>query len=100
MKKNDFQLHAWNHRVGKVLSFFSRELELPHPISRWRVCVSPFGPGGGHTRLRERGWGSPNSDEGTYTVVLYVYKYFVLGTLQVNYIFHSSDIEIDSSCNC
>jgi hypothetical protein len=36
------------------------------------------GAGGGHTRLRERGWGSPNSDEGTYTVVLYIYKYFVL----------------------
>jgi hypothetical protein len=35
--------------------------------------------GGGHTRLWERGWGSPNSDEGTYAVVfyLYVYKYFV-----------------------
>jgi hypothetical protein len=32
---------------------------------------------GGHTRLRERGWGSPNSDEGTHFVVLYVYKYFV-----------------------
>ncbi len=25
---------------------------------------------GGHTRLREKGWGSPSSDEGTYTVVL------------------------------
>jgi hypothetical protein len=25
---------------------------------------------GGHTRLRERGWGCPNSDEGTYTIVL------------------------------
>jgi hypothetical protein len=30
--------------------------------------------------LRERGWGSPkkNSDEGTYTVVLCIYKYFVV----------------------
>ncbi len=30
--------------------------------------------------MRERGWGSPNSDEGTYTVVLIytVYKYFVM----------------------
>ncbi len=27
--------------------------------------------------MRERGWGSPNSDEGTYTVVLFIYKYFV-----------------------
>jgi hypothetical protein len=32
--------------------------------------------------LRERGWGSTNSDEGTYTVVLYIYKYFVaMGTV-------------------
>jgi hypothetical protein len=28
--------------------------------------------------LRLKGWGSPNSNEGTYTVVLYIYKYFVL----------------------
>ncbi len=25
-----------------------------------------------HTRLRDRGWGGPNSDEGTDTVVRYV----------------------------
>ncbi len=28
--------------------------------------------------MRERVWGSPNSDEGTYTVVLCIYKYFVV----------------------
>ena len=39
------------HRVGRVLS------------------VSP----------RLKGWVSPNSNEGTYTVVLYIYKYFVGG---------------------
>jgi hypothetical protein len=39
----------------------------------------PLGPGGGHTRLLLKGWGSPNSKEGTYTVVLYIYKYFVYG---------------------
>ncbi len=27
--------------------------------------------------MRKRALGSPNSDEGTYTVVLYIYKYFV-----------------------
>jgi hypothetical protein len=27
--------------------------------------------------MRLKGWGSPNSDEETYTVVLYKYKYFV-----------------------
>ncbi len=26
---------------------------------------------------RERGWESPNSNEGTYTVVLFIYTYFV-----------------------
>ncbi len=33
--------------------------------------------GGGQTRLRLKGWGSPNSNEVTHTVVLYIYKYFV-----------------------
>ncbi len=33
--------------------------------------------GEGHTRWRERGWESPNSDERTYTVVLFIYTYFV-----------------------
>jgi hypothetical protein len=35
---------------------------VPHPVL-----------GEGHTRWRERGWESPNSDEGTYTVVLFIY---------------------------
>ncbi len=33
--------------------------------------------------MRERGWGSPNSDEGTYTVVLFIYKYFVSWTIRL-----------------
>jgi hypothetical protein len=48
-------------------------LGLPHPLNRMRACPPPFVRGGGGllTRLRERGWGgSPNSDEGTDTVVL------------------------------
>jgi hypothetical protein len=56
----------------------SLELGLPHPFIRGRVCPPhPLVRGGGHTRLRLKGWGSPNSNEGTYTVVLYIYKYFV-----------------------
>ncbi len=43
----------------------------PHPLVR----------GGGHTHLRLKGWGSPNSNQGTYTVVLYIYKYFVIPTI-------------------
>jgi hypothetical protein len=48
------------------------------------VCVPPPPPlvqAEGHTRLRERG--GPNSDAGTYTVILYVYMYFVGKSLQV-----------------
>jgi hypothetical protein len=43
----------------------SPELGLSHPLSRQRVCPSPppRNQGGGHTRLRVRGWGSPNSDD-------------------------------------
>ncbi len=37
----------------------------------------PFGPGGRAHSLAGEGLGSPNSDEGIYTVVLYLYKYFV-----------------------
>jgi hypothetical protein len=61
----------YRHRVGRVLSV-SPVVGIGTP--------PPFGPavrGGGHTRLRLKGWGSPNSNEGTYTVVLYIYKYFV-----------------------
>jgi hypothetical protein len=48
----------------------------PHPPQA-SVRHHPLVQGGGHTRLRERGWGSPNSDEGTYTMELCIYKYFV-----------------------
>ncbi len=66
------------HRVGRMLSFFSsRRNWPPTPLAAGECAPQPFGPGGGAHCLRERGWGSPNSDEGTYTVVLYIYKYFV-----------------------
>ncbi len=55
--------------------------DSPTPLAAGECAPPPFGPGGGHTRLRLKGWGSPNSNEGTYTVVLYIYKYFVLCTL-------------------
>ncbi len=42
----------------------SLELGLSHPLSRQRVFLPPPEPkGGGHTRVRVRGWGSPNSDD-------------------------------------
>ena len=44
----------------------SLELGLPHPFSRKQVCLPPQAKGwGGHTRLRLKGWGSPNSNEGS-----------------------------------
>jgi hypothetical protein len=61
------------HRVGRVLSFFSsrRNWDSPNPSSAGE-CDPPPGSGGEEfTRWRERGWESPNSDEGTYTVVLF-----------------------------
>jgi hypothetical protein len=51
--------------------------DSPTPLAAGECSPPPFGLGGGHTRLRLKGWGSPNSNEGTYTVVLYIYKYFV-----------------------
>jgi hypothetical protein len=49
----------------------SSELGLPQPLTRKQVCPLWFW-GDGHTHWRGRGWEtSPNSDGGTYTVVLY-----------------------------
>jgi len=64
------------HRVDRVLGFFSSRPNwdslTPSPPGE---CVPPsFGSGGGGTRsLAGVGVVGPNSDEGTYTVVLYIY---------------------------
>jgi hypothetical protein len=73
-------IEAVQHRVDRVISFFSsRQIwDSPHPSPAGECAPHPLVRGGGHTRLRERGWGSRNSYERTYTVVLCVYKYFVL----------------------
>ncbi len=62
----------------------SSELGLHRPLTRRRVSPPSLVPGEGHTRWRERGWESPNSDEGTYTVVLfiYMYMYFMVYSMQ------------------
>jgi hypothetical protein len=65
------------HRLDRVLSFLYivQIGTLPHPHTQASVFPPPppphptLGPGGGHTRLRERG-GGPNSNEGADTVVL------------------------------
>ncbi len=76
-------MHCCNHRVGRVLSFFSsrRNWDPPPPHPRASVAPPPLVPGGGEARLRERGWESPNSDEETYTAVLFIYMYFVAATV-------------------
>jgi hypothetical protein len=40
----------------------SAELGPPPPPPAKRMCLSPFGSGGGRTRLLERGLWGPNSD--------------------------------------
>jgi hypothetical protein len=70
------------HREGRMLSFFSSRRNWdslnPHP-------PPPPVLGGGHTRLAGEGlgesiilWESPSFDEGTYTVVLFIYTYLAV----------------------
>ncbi len=66
-------------RQSAKLFLQSSELGLPNPSPSGECAPPPFGPGGGgwiHSQ-GERGWGSPNSDEGTNTVVLFINTYFV-----------------------
>ncbi len=74
---------APDHRVGRVLSFFSsrRNWDFPNPSPAGECAPPPRFWGEGHTRWRERGWESPNSDEGMYTVVLFIFMYFVRLTI-------------------
>jgi hypothetical protein len=59
--------------------FKSSKLGLPQPLTAGECdCALPHRFWGeGHTQWRERGWESLNSDEGTYTVVLFIFMYFV-----------------------
>jgi hypothetical protein len=54
-----------------------RNWDSPNPSLAGECALVPNSEGEGHTRWRERGWESPSSDEGTYTVVLFIYTYFV-----------------------
>jgi hypothetical protein len=65
-------LYAQSRQNAKLF-LQSSELGLPQPLTRRRVCPTPpLVPGGGAHSLAREGVGesSPNSDEGTYTVVL------------------------------
>ncbi len=63
------------HKVGRELSFFSSRpnWDSPNPSPAFECAPHLWFWGEGHTGWRERGWESPNSDEGTYTVVLFKY---------------------------
>jgi hypothetical protein len=92
MRKVAFGCYAVNYPmfVKKMAAIQSRQTaklflqssELGPPTTSHAGECDPPGPpphlvpGVEHTRLRERGWGSPNSNEGTYTVVLCIYMYF------------------------
>jgi hypothetical protein len=70
------------HSRQSAKRFSSRwNWDSPTPLAAGECAPHTLVWGGGHTRLRLKGWGSPNSNEGTYTVVLYIYKYFVVTTL-------------------
>ncbi len=59
----------WEHRVDKVLGFFSSRPNWDSPTPS---PLPPFSSGGGvHARLRE-GVEGPNSDEGTDALGIYV----------------------------
>ncbi len=66
-------------RVDRALGFFPSSLNWNSPNPHPQASVSPtFGSGGGTHSLAGEGLGSPNSDEGTDTVVLKVHMYFVV----------------------
>jgi hypothetical protein len=70
-----------HHRVGRVISFSPvvgiGTTPTPHP--QVSVPLPLWFRGEGRTRWRERGWESPNSDVGTYTVVLFIHIYVLCG---------------------
>ncbi len=66
-------LQYYKHR--EVLSLFSSRWNWGSPNPSPECAPPPCGAG--HTRWRERGWERPNSNEGTYTVVLFICMYFV-----------------------
>jgi hypothetical protein len=57
-------LEANAHRVDWVLNRQNWDSPTPSPIGE---CASPP-VRRGHTHIRERGWGSPNSDEALCTL--------------------------------
>jgi hypothetical protein len=62
-----------SHRVYRVPGFLSsRPNWVPHPLTR-ECCSPPLDPSEETHSLAGEGLAGPNSDEGTDTLVLYVY---------------------------
>ncbi len=88
--RNSFKLQHQGDNVSGAQSrqsakLFSsrRDWDSPNPSPAGECAPPPFwSRGKGHTRWRKRGWESPNSGEGTYTLVLCMYMYFVIGSQQ------------------
>ncbi len=80
-----YSFNILDHRVYRVPGFLSRRLNwVPPSYSPARECCSsppPLGPGG-DTLARGEGVGGPNPYEGTDTLVLYMYLYYIPSTLQ------------------
>jgi hypothetical protein len=75
----------YRHRVNRVSGFLSsRPYWVPPPLTRKRVLIPPMlGPRWETHSLARDGVGRPNSDEGTDTLVLYVYYCIIpLRTIQ------------------
>jgi hypothetical protein len=77
------------HRVGRVLRFSPVVRILTSPTPRPQASVLPPVLGLGAHSLEREGWESPNSDDGTYSVVLFihVYMYVLYGVLVPDKIF-------------
>ncbi len=70
---------SWAQSRQSVKLFLqSSELDLPQPLARRRVCPPPAGSGGRGTLAGDRRVGESQFRRGTYTVVLFIYMYFVL----------------------
>ncbi len=75
-------LDTCKHRVDRVLGFFSCrpnwDPHSPHPPPAGECAPPLLVPVGGHTRLREKGWGVLIQTRGQ---TLWYSRYFVLCTL-------------------
>ncbi len=74
----------YHHWVGRVLSFFSscRNWDSPNPSPAGECAPPPLVRGVGvHSLAREGVGGFQFRREGTYTVVLFIYTYFVITIL-------------------